>query len=130
MAVPRLVAAVFATMVGLAFWWALTEPLPIPPLVLYGVPALILFACGVIAGGLGGVAAPVALVFSLLLGSLIATQLHQAFVPASLPVSRFGGLAIDGAARAGLARRRDRRLRRRARAADEEAVARALIPSE
>jgi len=97
-AVPRLVASVIATTVGLSFWWALTESLPIPPLVLYGVPALILFACGVIAGGLGAVAAPVALVFSLLLGSLIATQIHRAFVPASLPVSRFGGLTIDGAA--------------------------------
>lgn len=96
MAVPRLVASVLACTVGLAFWWALTEPLPVPPLVLYGVPALILLATGVIAGRLGALAAPCALLFSLLLGSLIATQLHQAFVPATPPVSRFGtALAID-----------------------------------
>ena len=96
MAIPRLVASVLACTVGLAFWWALTEPLPVPPVVLYAVPAAILLACGVIAGRLGAVAAPVALVFSLLLGSLIATKLHQAFVPASVPVSGFGGyLSID-----------------------------------
>jgi len=88
---------VFACTVGLAFWWALTEPLPVPALVLYGVAALLLFACGVIAGRFGAVSAPIAYLFSLLLGSLIATRLHQAFVPASLPVSRFGGVAIEGA---------------------------------
>lgn len=97
MALPRLVASVIATTVGLAFWWALTEPLPMPALLLYGVPGGMLFACGIIAGRTGFAAAPIAFVFSLLLGSLIATQLHQAFVPASLPVSRFGGLAIDAA---------------------------------
>jgi len=87
---------VLACTVGLAFWWALTEPLPLPPLLVYGVPAALLLACGVIAGKLGGLAAPVALLFSLLLGSLIATRLHQAFVPESLPVSRFGGyLTMD-----------------------------------
>ncbi len=96
MAVPRLVASVLACTVGLAFWWALTEPLPVPPFVLYAVPAAILLACGVIAGRLGAVAAPCSLLFSLLLGSLIATRLHQAFVPASAPVSRFGVyLSID-----------------------------------
>jgi hypothetical protein len=93
---PRLVAAVIASTVGLAFWWALTEPLPLPPALLYAIPAVILVACGVIAGRLGFIAAPVALFFSLLLGSLIATQLHQAFFPATLPVSRFGGyIAIE-----------------------------------
>ncbi|MBI2324790.1 MAG: hypothetical protein HYY42_01880 [Chloroflexi bacterium] len=97
MAVQRLVSSVMATTIGLGFWWGMTEPLPVAPLVLYGVPALILFGCGVIAGGTGAVAAPTALAFSLLLGSLIATQMHQAFAPASLPVSRFGDLTIDGA---------------------------------
>ena len=93
---PRLVAAVIASTVGLAFWWALTEPLPLPPVLLYAIPAVILAACGVIAGRLGSAAAPVALLFSLLLGSLIATRLHQAFSPATLPVSRFGGyIAIE-----------------------------------
>ena len=96
MAVPRLVAAVIACTVGLAFWWALTEPLPLPALLLYAIPAVILAACGVIAGRLGAIASPIALLFSLLLGSLIATQLHQAFLPETLPVSRFGGyLAIE-----------------------------------
>ncbi|HET8568720.1 MAG TPA: hypothetical protein VFM93_07025 [Candidatus Limnocylindria bacterium] len=88
----RLLAAVIACTVGLAFWWGLTEPLPVAPAVLLGVPAGILVCAGVIAGRLGAVAAPVALLFSLFLGSILATQLHQAFVPASPPVSRFGGL--------------------------------------
>lgn len=94
----RLVSSVIACTVGLAFWWALTEPLPIPLPVLFALPVAILFACGVIAGRLGIVAAPVALLFSLLLGSLIATQLHHAFTPQSPPVSRFGGFAIEAAA--------------------------------
>ena len=38
----RLIAAVTATSVGLAFWWALTEPLPVPPVILLSVPAAIL----------------------------------------------------------------------------------------
>jgi hypothetical protein len=91
----RLVASVIACTVGLAFWWALTEPLPVPPVVLFSLPIAILLASGVIAGRFGAVAAPCALLFSVLLGSLIATQLHHAFTPASLPVSRFGGFAIE-----------------------------------
>lgn len=88
----RMVGAVIATTVGLAFWWGLTEPLPVPPVVLLGVPAAILVCCGVIAGRLGALAAPAALLFSLFLGSILATQLHQAFAPSFPPVSRFGGL--------------------------------------
>ena len=86
----RLFASVLATTVGLAFWWSLTEPLPVPPAVLLGVPAVVLFCSGLIAGRLGLVAAPLGLLFSLLLGSLIATQLHQYYVPAHEPVSSFG----------------------------------------
>ena len=67
-----------------------------PPPVLIGVPAAILLCSGVIAGRLGAVAAPCALLFSLLLGSILATQLHQAFTPSFPPVSRFGGwLALE-----------------------------------
>lgn len=88
----RLLAAVIATTVGLAFWWALTEPLPVPPAILLGVPALILFCAGLIAGRLGGLASPIAFLFSLLVGSIIATQLHQYFVPATQPISSFGPL--------------------------------------
>lgn len=87
----RLVASIVAATVGLAFWWALTEPLPIPHPVLLAVPAVILFCAGLIAGRLGAVASPVALLFSLLLGSILATQLHQYFAPATPPVSSFGG---------------------------------------
>jgi len=46
----RLVAAVTATSIGLAFWWALTEPLPVPPVILLAVPAAILFCAGVLTG--------------------------------------------------------------------------------
>ena len=88
----RMLAAVCATTVGLAFWWGLTEPLPVPPLVLLGVPALILVCSGIIAGRLGAIAAPCALLFSLLAGSILATQLHQSFAPSFAPVSRFGGI--------------------------------------
>ena len=88
----RMLASVCATTVGLAFWWGLTEPLPVPPLVLFGVPALILVCSGVIAGRLGALAAPCALLFSLLAGSILATQLHQSFAPSFQPVSRFGGI--------------------------------------
>ena len=66
----RLLAAVIATTTGLSFWWGLTEPLPVPPPVLLGVPAAILLCSGVIAGRLGTLAAPCALLFSLLLGVL------------------------------------------------------------
>lgn len=90
----RLVASVVATSIGLAFWWALTEPLPVPPVILLGVPAAILFCAGLIAGRLGAVASPVALLFSLFIGSIIATQLHQAFRPNTPPVSSFGGLMV------------------------------------
>lgn len=90
----RLVAAVIATSIGLAFWWALTEPLPVPPFILLGVPAAILFCAGIIAGRLGVIASPVALLFSLLVGSIIATQLHQYFRPNTPPVSEFGPLLI------------------------------------
>lgn len=97
MTAPRLVASVTACTVGLAFWWALTEPLPVPPLVLFSLPVAVLLASGVIAGRFGALAAPCALLFSLLLGSLIGTQLHHAFTPASPPVSAFGGFRIDAA---------------------------------
>jgi hypothetical protein len=86
----RLVAAIVATTIGLAFWWALTEPLPVPPVILLGIPAAILVCAGLIAGRLGVIAAPLALVFSLLVGSIIATQLHQYFAPATPPISSFG----------------------------------------
>jgi hypothetical protein len=90
----RLVAAVTATSIGLAFWWGLTEPLPVPPPILFGVPAAILFCAGIIAGRLGAIASPVALLFSLFIGSIIATQLHQYFRPNSPPVSSFGPLLV------------------------------------
>ena len=86
----RLVASVIATTVGLAFWWALTEPLPVPPAILLGIPAAILVCAGLIAGRLGIVASPVALLFSLFVGSIIATQLHQYFAPFTEPISSFG----------------------------------------
>jgi hypothetical protein len=92
----RLIAAVTATSVGLAFWWALTEPLPVPPVILLSVPAAILFCGGLIAGRLGAIASPVALLFSLFIGSIIATQLHQAFRPNTPPVSSFGELIVLG----------------------------------
>jgi len=88
----RLVASIIATTVGLAFWWSLTEPLPVPPAILLAVPAAILFCAGLMAGRLGALASPIALVFSLLVGSIIATQLHQYFTPATPPISSFGGL--------------------------------------
>ena len=88
----RLVASVIATTTGLAFWWALTEPLPVPPPILLGIPAAILFCAGLIAGRLGVVASPVALLFSLFVGSIIATQLHQYFAPFTEPISSFGPL--------------------------------------
>ena len=88
----RLVLSVIATTIGLAFWWALTEPLPVPPAILLAIPALILFCAGLIAGRLGALASPIAFVFSLLVGSIIATQLHQYFAPATPPISSFGGL--------------------------------------
>ncbi|HEY8656675.1 MAG TPA: hypothetical protein VIN34_08070, partial [Candidatus Limnocylindria bacterium] len=90
MSMARLVGAVLATTVGLAFWWGLTEPLPVPPIVLFGVGSGVLFCAGVIAGRSGALAAPCALLFSLLLGSILATQLHQAFTPGFSPISRFG----------------------------------------
>jgi hypothetical protein len=90
----RLVAAVIATSIGLAFWWALTEPLPVPPVILLGVAAAILFCAGIIAGRLGAIASPVSLLFSLLVGSIIATQLHQYFRPNTPPVSEFGPLLV------------------------------------
>jgi hypothetical protein len=87
----RLVASIVAATVGLAFWWALTEPLPIAPPILLAVPGLVLFCAGLIAGRLGAIASPLALLFSLLVGSIIATQLHQYFAPATAPISSFGG---------------------------------------
>jgi len=84
----RLVASVVAATMALAFWWALTEPLPFAPAVLYAVPALILFIAGITAGRVGALAAPIALVFSLLLGSIIATPLHQAGVAGPLARGR------------------------------------------
>jgi len=94
MTMARMLASVLATTTGLAFWWGLTEPLPVPPAILLGVSAGILLCAGVIAGRLGVVAAPCALLFSLLLGSILATQMHQAFTPSFAPVSRFGGLLV------------------------------------
>jgi len=88
----RLVASITATTVGLAFWWALTEPLPVPPVILLAIPAAILFCAGLIAGRLGVIAGPVALLFSLFVGSIIATQLHQYFAPNTPPISSFGAL--------------------------------------
>ena len=85
----RLVLSIIATTVGLAFWWALTEPLPVPPWILLGVPAAILFCAGLIAGRLGVLASPLALLFSLFVGSIIATQLHQYFAPNTQPISSF-----------------------------------------
>lgn len=87
----RLVASIVAATVGLAFWWALTEPLPIAPPVLLAVPGVVLFCAGLIAGRLGAIASPLAFLFSLLVGSIIATQLHQYFAPATAPISSFGG---------------------------------------
>jgi hypothetical protein len=86
------VLSIVATTVGLAFWWALTEPLPVPHAILLGVPAAILFCAGLIAGRLGVLASPLALLFSLFVGSIIATQLHQYFTPATPPISSFGAL--------------------------------------
>ena len=89
---PRLFASVVASAIGLAFWWALTEPLPVPPVILLGVAGAILFCAGLIAGNGGAVAAPVAFLFSLFVGSIISTQLHQAFRPQTAPVDEFNGL--------------------------------------
>ena len=94
MTMPRMLASVLATTTGLAFWWGLTEPLPVPPVILLGVSTGILLCAGVIAGKLGVAAAPCALLFSMFLGSILATQLHQAFTPAFAPVSRFGSLLV------------------------------------
>lgn len=91
----RLFASIAATTVGLAFWWALTEPLPVPPAIGLGVAAAILFCAGLIAGRAGVVAAPMALLFSLFVGSIIATQLHQAFRPQTPPISEFGVLSLQ-----------------------------------
>ena len=87
----RMIGSVVATTIGLAFWWGLTEPLPIPPAILLGVSGGILVCAGIIAG-LGVAAAPCALLFSLFLGSILATRMHQAFTPSFSPVSRFGAL--------------------------------------
>jgi hypothetical protein len=89
---PRVFASVVASAIGLAFWWALTEPLPVPPAILLGVAGAVLFCAGLIAGNGGAIAAPVALLFSLFVGSIIATQLHQAFRPQTAPVDVFNGL--------------------------------------
>ncbi len=94
MTMARTLASVLATTIGLAFWWGLTEPLAVPPVILLGVSVGILLCAGVIAGRLGAVAAPCALLFSLFLGSILATQMHQAFTPAFEPVSRFGSLLV------------------------------------
>jgi hypothetical protein len=89
---PRVFGSVVASAIGLAFWWALTEPLPVPPVILLGVAGAILFCAGLIAGNGGAIAAPVALLFSLFIASIIATQLHQAFRPESAPIEEFNGL--------------------------------------
>jgi ABC-type antimicrobial peptide transport system permease subunit len=89
---PRVFASIVASAIGLAFWWALTEPLPVPPVILLGVAGAILLCAGLIAGNGGAVAAPVAFLFSLFVGSIISTQLHQAFRPQTPPVDEFNGL--------------------------------------
>jgi len=89
---PRVFASIVSSAIGLAFWWALTEPLPVPPVILLGVAGAILFCAGLIAGNGGLIAAPVALLFSLFVGSIISTQLHQAFRPQTAPVDEFNGL--------------------------------------
>ena len=89
---PRVFASVVASAIGLAFCWALTEPLPVPPVILLGVAGAILFCAGLIAGNGGAIAAPVAFLFSLFVASIIATQLHQAFQPQSAPIDEFNGL--------------------------------------
>ena len=89
---PRVFASNLASAIGLAFWWALTEPLPVPPVILLGVAGAILFCAGLIAGNGGAIAAPVAFLFSLFAGSIISTQLHQAFRPQTAPVEEFNGL--------------------------------------
>ena len=48
MTMARMLASVLATTTGLAFWWGLTEPLPVPPAILLGVSAAILLCAGVI----------------------------------------------------------------------------------
>jgi len=88
----RVFGAICASAIGLGFWWALTEPLPVPPAILLGVAGAILFCAGLIAGRGGALAAPVALLFSLFFGSILATQLHQAFRPQSLPIEEFNAL--------------------------------------
>jgi hypothetical protein len=88
----RVFASIASCAVGLAFWWALTEPLPVPPAILLVVAGAILVCAGLIAGRGGVIAAPVALLFSLFLGSIIATQLHQAFRPQSAPIEDFNAL--------------------------------------
>ena len=88
----RVFLAIGTSAVGLSFWWALTEPLPVPPVILLGVAGAILFCSGLVAGNGGAIAAPVALLFSLFLGSIIATQLHQAFRPQSPPIQEFNAL--------------------------------------
>lgn len=92
----RLVASIVATAIGLAFWWALTEPLPIPPTILLGVPAAILVCAGIIAGRLGVIASPVGLLFSLLLGAIFSTTMHQVYEPLTPPVASFGPLMVLG----------------------------------
>jgi len=88
----RVFGAISASTIGLGFWWALTEPLPVPPVILLGVAGAILFCAGLIAGRGGALAAPVAFLFSLFFGSILATQLHQAFRPQSLPIEEFNAL--------------------------------------
>ena len=90
----RLVASIVATTIGLAFWWALTEPLPIPPAILLGVPAAILVCAGIIAGPLGAIASPVGLLFSLLLGAILSTTMHQVYEPLTPQVASFGPLLV------------------------------------
>jgi hypothetical protein len=89
---PRFLGAIAASAVALAFWWALTEPLPVPAAATLAVAGVILFCAGIIAGRVGIIAAPVGFLFSLFVGSLIATQLHQAFRPETVPVEQFNSL--------------------------------------
>src|SRR5437899_7777611 len=61
----RVFGAICASAIGLGFWWALTEPLPVPPAILLGVAGAILFCAGLMAGGGGAPPPPGGGLFSL-----------------------------------------------------------------
>src|SRR5207237_9739739 len=68
------------------------EPTSAPPHSQHPVARPILVCSGLIAGRGGIIAAPSALLFSLFIGSILATQLHQAFRPQSPPIEEFNAL--------------------------------------